>query len=149
METVGVGPAGHGCTSFTQQKSQVESVVRGEPQARFFRFGVSTWLWIYCGDHHCNHHRAVALVPWAIRWGVHDPVPLIRRNFKCVMCGTGALTYIVGMEHETMLASPFPIDQQVGIGGKRIIPESCNDKEKRCTAIYENKRPIWSKFWPC
>jgi hypothetical protein len=53
------------------------------------------------------------------------------------------------MEHETMLASPFPIDQQVGIGGKRFIPESCNDKEKRCAAIYESKRPIWSKFWPC
>jgi hypothetical protein len=149
MESGVVGLAGHGCTSFTQQQSQVESVARGEPQARVFRFGVSTWLWIYCVDHHCNHHRAVALVPWAIRWGVTDPVPLIRRNFKCVMCGSEATTYLVGVDHDTTLTSPFPTDRQVGIGGRRLAFESWNDKEPRCAAIYESKRPIWSKFWPC
>ncbi len=149
MESVGVGPSGHGCTSFTQLKSQVESIARGDRPARFLRVADSPWLWIYCADNRCNHHRAVALVPWAIRWGVDDPVPLIRRNFKCVMCGSDGVTYMVGMEHDTLLASPFPTDRQVGIGGRRFIPESCNDKEIRCVAIYESKRPIWSKFWPC
>jgi hypothetical protein len=149
METVGVGPAGHGCTSFTQLASQAESVARGEPLPRFFRSGASTWVWIYCGDHHCNHHRAVALVPWAIRWGVDDPVPLIRRNFKCVMCGAEGVTYDVGIEHDTMLASTFPTGRQVGIGGRRLAFESLNDKEPRCAAIYGSKRPIWSKFWSC
>jgi hypothetical protein len=61
----------------------------------------------------------------------------------------GALTYDAGIEHDSMLTSPFPTDHQVGIGGKRLDFESCNSKDARCAAIYESKRPIWSKFWPC
>ena len=26
--------------------------------------------------------------PWMMRWGVEDPCPLMRRYFRCSMCGT-------------------------------------------------------------
>lgn len=109
----------------------------------------SGWLWVSCGDYLCHHTRAVALVPWAIRWNVEDPVPLIRRRFWCIMCERrGCLVQNPGPEHETLLAAPFPA-VQVRVGGIRRIPESCNDQGVRCAAYYESRRPIWSRYWPC
>jgi hypothetical protein len=53
------------------------------------------------------------------------------------------------MDHDGKTYAAFPADRQVNIGGRRLKPESCNDRDVRCAAIYESKRPIRSRFWPC
>ena len=46
------------------------------------------WLWVYCRIPFCGHSRAVPLAPWRIRWGADSPEQLMRRYFRCAMCGT-------------------------------------------------------------
>jgi hypothetical protein len=89
----------------------------------------------------------MALTPWAIRWSAEDPCDLIRRNFRCVMCG--ALLMNGGSVHEVLLYAPYPADLPVHVGGERLQPESCNAREERCAAIYESGCHVWSRFWPC
>jgi len=97
------------------------------------------WLWVSCRHHLCGHTRAVALTPWAIRWGTPDPVELILQNFRCVMCG---------VVPEAMIYGPFPAARPVGIGGERAIPASHAACETRRAAIYESRRDLWGRYWP-
>jgi hypothetical protein len=136
---------GHGCTSFTQRARDAERLM--PPKRRFYAV---PWIWVHCASYLCGHHRAITFAPWAIRWGVDDPGDLIRKNFRCVMCARkGALFTHSGVEHDSKTYAPFPVEHQVGIGGERLASESCIAREERCAAIYESKRPIWSKFWQC
>jgi hypothetical protein len=105
---------------------------------------------VYCADCRCSHPRAVALTPWAIRWGVDDPSELIRKNFRCVMCGRrGAVLNMPGFEHETKGFRPFPVERAVSFGGVRLNPESCNAQGERCASVYASRREVWAPFWPC
>jgi hypothetical protein len=50
------------------------------------RLNGTPWVWVYCANHLCSHARAVALTPWAIRWGVADPGDLIRKGISDASC---------------------------------------------------------------
>src|SRR5262249_48488489 len=107
------------------------------------------WLWVYCRDYRCGHVRAVALAPWAIRWGVANPVDLIEERFRCVMCDQrGATVRLAGIEHEAHDYQQFSVHRAVGISCPRRIPESWEAHAARSAAIYEAQRPNWSRFWP-
>jgi hypothetical protein len=91
------------------------------------------WVWVYCGDYRCGHARAVALVPWAIRWGVPDPLPLIKKNFRCVRCGAkGAVATIPSVVHGEGWLEFMPVGEDaVRPGGRRREGESCVDADNR------------------
>ena len=105
------------------------------------------WVWVYCRDYLCGHSRAVALTPWAIRWQTDHPAPLICERFRCVMCGKNAWITVSGLYQPTMTYNPFPVEEQLRIGGRRLMPESRVACEERCATIYESKRAEWSRFW--
>ena len=110
---------------------------------------IAPWLWVHCTDYLCGHCRAVALSPWAIRWGVDNPADLMQKRFYCVMCGRRGVRFILSTpDHDTLLHPPFPVARPVGIGGGRKIGESWNDAEGRNAATYESKREVWSHYWP-
>ena len=114
------------------------------------RLNGTPWVWVYCANYLCGHARAVALTPWAIRWGVDDPGDLIRKNFRCVMCGRrGAVLNMPGVEHESKSFRSFPVERPVSVGGVRLNQESCNAQGERCAAVYADRRQVWSQFWPC
>jgi hypothetical protein len=99
------------------------------------RLNGTPWVWVYCANYLCSHARAVALTPWAIRWGVDDPTDLIRQNFRCVMCGQrGAVLNMPSVEHESKSFRAFPIERSVSVGGVRLNQESCNAQSERCYA---------------
>lgn len=99
------------------------------------------WLWMSCTDYLCGHARAMPITPWVIRWGEEAIGDVMRRRFFCSMCGKrGAIFTHPGIEHGTLLPNPFP-DQPVRIGGRRLILESCNDREIRCRAEYLARYP--------
>src|SRR5580765_2722594 len=107
------------------------------------------WLTVYCCDYLCGHSRAVALSP-TIRWGVDDPVELIRERFFCVMCGRKGARFILSTpDHDTQLHPPFPVERPVGVGGRRNVGESWNDVEERNAAVYQSKREVWSTNAGC
>jgi hypothetical protein len=111
--------------------------------------GLVPWVWVYCTDYLCGHSRAIALTPWAIRWGVADPGDLICKNFRCVMCDRkGALLCRAGEQHDVRTYDEFPMHRQINIGGARLIPEYWTAHRDRCAAIYESKRELWERFWP-
>ena len=147
------GRPGHGCTSFTQRKEWFPRYDRraevppkprkpSENDPLVLDHG---WLYVHCS---CGHRRAVALVPWAMRWGVRDPSSLIRKRFRCVMCGKIEIGFQVGgYDRDTALRDfPFP-SPSVSIGGLRNIPEPCIAADARNRAFYESRRHIWGRFW--
>lgn len=101
------GPPGHGCTAFTQVVPETARKP-GNP-----------WLWVHCTDYMCGHSRAVALMPWAIRWGVSNPKPLIQKRFYCSMCQSkGANFTLPSHSIDKDGAAPFPVGDTVRVGGR-------------------------------
>ncbi|MEP6826988.1 MAG: SOS response-associated peptidase [Aestuariivirga sp.] len=46
------------------------------------------WAWLYCNTPNCGHRVALALGPFAIRWGMRTAAhTMIRSNFRCSRCG--------------------------------------------------------------
>jgi hypothetical protein len=75
------------------------------------RIGLRLLPWVEStADYPCGHSRAIALKPWAIRWGVADPGDLILRNFRCVMYGQTALIQRAGVQHDSKTYDDFPVD---------------------------------------
>lgn len=69
------------------------------------------WLWLHCANIECGHKRAVAIVPFVIRWGVHAPSDRLRRSMRCMKCGhRGALTYSPAWIDANVRWQPFPDD---------------------------------------
>lgn len=100
------------------------------------------WVWVHCSDYLCGHARAVPFAPWVIRWGDKDAGNLIRQRFRCSMCGRRGANFIhPGVEHGTQRIGAFPMDDFIQIGGRRRVPESCNDHELRCRAEYLARYP--------
>jgi putative SOS response-associated peptidase YedK len=109
------------------------------------------WAWVYCTDYHCGHARAIPFAPWVIRWDATDPIPLIRRNFRCSVCGKrgvifstpstrSAPRYGDGGGHDDRTVEPFPC-APIRIGGARRDGESCNGAEARNRAEYFARYP--------
>jgi hypothetical protein len=40
--------------------------------------GAGNWAWAYCINPSCGYYKAVALAPFAIRWGIDASSDLIR-----------------------------------------------------------------------
>jgi hypothetical protein len=75
---------------------------------------------------------------------------MIRKNFRCVMCGRrGAVPNMPGVERESKSFRPFPVERPVSIGGVGLNQESCNARGERCAVVYADTRDVWSPFWPC
>jgi hypothetical protein len=56
---------------------------------------------------------------------VDDPAELIRKNFRCVMCGKrGATLRMANVEHDSKSYDHLPVERPVGIGGERRTGES-------------------------
>lgn len=69
------------------------------------------WLWLHCANTDCGHKRAVAVVPFVIRWGANAPSDRLRRSMRCVKCGhSGALTYSPAWIDTNVRWQPFPDD---------------------------------------
>ncbi len=45
------------------------------------------WLWLHCENIDCRHARAVAVVPFVIRWGADAPSDRLRLSMRCTKCG--------------------------------------------------------------
>jgi len=99
------------------------------------------WSWLYCTDYQCGHARAIPFVPWMIRWGVGQPIDLIRRNFYCSRCGKRGVTFgSPNTLQGTDLIEPFPA-QPVRIGGKRRDGESSLGADARNRSEYLARYP--------
>jgi hypothetical protein len=69
------------------------------------------WLWLRCENVECRHKRAVAIVPFVIRWGVNAPSEGLRQSMRCTKCGhKGAATYHPPWIDMTLGWQAFPAD---------------------------------------
>ncbi len=92
-------PVGEGCVSFTPWR---------EPR-RVIRVRHS-WVWVYCRTY-CTHYRAMAIVPWMIRWEVSEGevLDLMREWLRCSRCGNkGSSLRVPGSSDELVV---FPVDK--------------------------------------
>lgn len=46
------------------------------------------WVWATCDQIGCGHRVPIALVPYAIRWGMDVSSDVLRRSLRCTRCGT-------------------------------------------------------------
>jgi hypothetical protein len=49
------------------------------------------WMLFYCT---CGVHKPMALAPFAIRWGMDTPVPMLWKRLRCSTCGKLGCTTI-------------------------------------------------------
>lgn len=69
------------------------------------------WLWLHCENTECGHKRAIAVVPFVIRWGANAPSERLRRSMRCIKCGQrGAQTYAPAWVDANVRWQPFPND---------------------------------------
>ena len=45
------------------------------------------WVWAYCEGQGCGHRVALAIAPFAIRWGLDASSDLMRERLRCAKCG--------------------------------------------------------------
>jgi hypothetical protein len=80
------------------------------------------WLWLWCEGriahgNICHHHRAVAIAPFAIRFGLEASPDLIRRNARCSKCGhkgAGFLHPSWGRDDKGLPFPAFPVGREAG-----------------------------------
>lgn len=83
----------------------------------------SSWLWINCAAG-CGHHRAVAVVPFIIRYGANASSDVLRHSARCSKCGHKGATLqhpswdgsLVGWMPFPMTASPSPRSREESDG---------------------------------
>lgn len=68
------------------------------------------WAWAYCArmSPHCGHRSAVALAPFAIRWGLDASSDLIRKSLVCARCGHKGAQIITPSSNGLGEYDPFP-----------------------------------------
>lgn len=83
----------------TFDRATMGDLVRNDPR----------WVWLHCLNVECRHKRAVALVPFVIRWGADAPSDKLRQSMRCTKCGhKGALTYSPSWVDTIVGWQPFP-----------------------------------------
>jgi putative SOS response-associated peptidase YedK len=108
--------------------------------------GRRKWVWVYCISPFCNHARAVPLAPWRIRWGVEDPSPLMRRYFRCGVCGRSGCVFHPPRESikgviETWDPEYFPAGRELHMAGPKEINESREEQRQRVLKAYMARYP--------
>jgi hypothetical protein len=68
------------------------------------------WCWVVC--EHCMHRKAVAFVPFIIRWGPDASSDLLRQSARCTKCGRKG----AALQHPSWAGmhigfEPFPLTQ--------------------------------------
>lgn len=76
--------------------------------------GDAKWFWLDCKRMECKYRVAVAFTPFAIRWGFHASVEVLRKSARCTACG--------GKGAETTLPSWGDILSWAGRHSQRIAP---------------------------
>jgi putative SOS response-associated peptidase YedK len=104
------------------------------------------WVWVYCVSPFCNHARAVPLVPWRIRWGVENPSALMRRYFRCGVCGRWGCTFHVPREAvhgviRTWDPEFFPAGKELRMAGPKEQFEGSEEQKQRVLAAYLARYP--------
>lgn len=105
------------------------------------------WAWIDCISPLCGHSRAVPLAPWRIRWGVRDPAPMMRRHFRCGVCGRTGCHFRPSFRGSGQNGAcigedePFPHGEELIISGKRLDGESYEQRDIRVTKEYLARYP--------
>ena len=104
------------------------------------------WVWVYCASPFCSHARAVPLTPWRIRSGVQDPFPLMRRYFRCGVCGRNGCVFRAPREATRGIVTTwdpefFPAGKEVRMAGPRETGESYVERDQRVLAAYLARYP--------
>ena len=84
----------------------------------------NNWLWVYCRIPYCGHSRAVPLAPWIIRWGSEDVCQMMRRYFRCAMCGTRGCVFGAPLLDGVGIEPFPPRERLVRLGGSWPSPVS-------------------------
>jgi len=94
-----------------------------------------SWFWVCCVSPFCNHARAVPLAPWRIRWGEPDVCVLMRRHFRCGVCGRKGCIFLAPTTDAKGVA-PFPAGREVHMAGPKNKFENWADRDARVLAEY-------------
>ena len=67
------------------------------------------WVWAYCENRDCGHRVALAIAPFAIRWGLDASSDLMRERLRCSKCGhLGVSLRIPSWIDSVVGQQPFP-----------------------------------------
>jgi len=119
------------------------------PRSPFQMLGNSVpAVWLTCVSPFCNHSRAIPLAPWRIRWGVHDVAGLMRRHFRCGVCGRKGCTFGrpeggFPRANGVTFWDPeyFPAGKELHMAGPKVKFESYNERDARVLAAYLARYP--------
>ena len=94
-----------------------------------------SWVWVCCASPFCNHARAVPLTPWRIRWDEADVYAVMRRRFRCGVCGRIGCDFRPPTTDAEGIA-PFPAGREVWMSGPKNAVESWKERDARVLAEY-------------
>jgi hypothetical protein len=69
---------------------------------------VTCWVWAYCQGRQCYRGVPLALAPFIIRWGETASSDLLRRSFRCTVCGAKGATLMMPSHVGGFGLAPFP-----------------------------------------